>query len=78
MSITPYDVNRGPQKLGDLWTVHRGIESIRCALSTHPSGWELKLTAADSAFRTSVCGTAEDVHETADRWRREALAKGWM
>ena len=77
MVITPYDTHRGPQKLAELWTVSRGVHAIRCAVSTHPAGWELKLTAADSAFRTHLCETVQDVQDTADDWRAEATAKGW-
>ena len=77
MQIRPYDVQRGPQKLADLWTVNRGLQSIRCALSTHPAGWELKLTAADTAFRTHLCETAEAIHDTAGKWHAEAIAKGF-
>jgi hypothetical protein len=77
MPITPYSVHRGPQKLSDLWTVSRGVQSIRCALSTHPAGWEIKLTTDESAFRTRICETVEAVRETADTWREEATGKGW-
>jgi hypothetical protein len=77
MQLRPYENQRGPQRLPDLWTVSRGIQSIRCALSTHPSGWELKLTAADTAFRTCLCQTMEDVRDTARKWHAEATSKGW-
>lgn len=77
MPIAPYNLDRGPQKLADLWTVSRGVQSIRCGLSTHPAGWELKLTASDSAFRTRICETTQAVRDTATNWRAEAAAKGW-
>ena len=77
MLISRYEVHRGPQKLAELWTLSRGVRDIRCALFTHPAGWELKLIAVDSAFRTRLCETSQQIHDTADRWRAEASTKGW-
>ena len=77
MLLAPYNVDRGPQKLADLWTVSRGVQSIQCRLSTHPAGWELKLTASDCPFRTRICETMQAVRDTATNWRAEAAAKGW-
>jgi hypothetical protein len=50
---------------------------MRCAVSTHALGWELRLSAGSSFSRSQVCKTQADVFATADTWKTEALSKGW-
>ena len=72
-----YDYYRGPKSLGDEWTVSRDALTMRCALSTHRLGWELRLTAGTNFLRSQVCKTQTEVFETSAAWRAEALSKGW-
>jgi hypothetical protein len=73
-----YDYYRGPKALGDMWIMTRGALTMRCALSTHSLGWEIRLTAGASFSRVEVCKTESSVFDRADAWKAEATAQGWM
>ena len=72
-----YDYYKGPQRLGELWTLSRSSLTMRCALSTHRLGWELRLTAGASFSRSQVCRSETEVDATSRAWETEARAKGW-
>jgi len=72
-----YDHYSGPQRLGDLWILHRGALALRCALATHPLGWQLRLTAGSSFSRSQVCKSEREVSDVSAAWQAEANAKGW-
>ena len=76
-ALQKYDYYKGPQKLGDMWTLTRGALTMRCALATHAHGWEIRLTAGSAFSRTHVCKTQTDVFATSDAWKAEAAAQGW-
>jgi hypothetical protein len=76
-TLDRYDYYRGPKALADEWTVTRGQLGMRCALSTHRLGWELRLTAGSNFLRSQVCKTQTEVFETSAAWRAEAISKGW-
>jgi hypothetical protein len=76
-TLTKYDFYKGPKPIGDMWTLTRGELTMRCAVSTHSLGWELKLTAGASFSRSQVCKTQAEVFATADAWKAEAIGKGW-
>jgi hypothetical protein len=76
-TLARYDYYLGPKRLGDLWTLTRGTLTLRCALSTHRLGWELRLTSGANFSRTQVCKTETDVFATSDTWRADALKQGW-
>ena len=71
-----YDYYKGPQKLDDLWTLTRPPVTMRCSLSTHAHGWQIRLTAGNFS-RAQICKTETDVFTTADAWMAEAKGKGW-
>ena len=75
--LVRYDFYKGPKPIGDVWTLKRGEMTMRCAVSTHALGWELRLSAGSSFSRSQVCKTQADVFTTADAWKTEALSKGW-
>jgi hypothetical protein len=75
--LVRYDYYLGPKRLGDLWTLTRGALTMRCALSTHRLGWELRLTAGANFSRAQVCKSEGEVHETSDAWKAQAIAQGW-
>ena len=77
VDLVRYDYYKGPKPIGDLWTLKRGDLTMRCAVSTHAMGWELKLTAGASFSRSQVCKTQADVLSTAEAWNAEAISKGW-
>jgi hypothetical protein len=76
--LQKYDYYQGPKLLGDLWTLTKGQLKLRCALATHRLGWELRLTAGANFLRSQVCKTEQEVFETHEGWRAEAIAKGWV
>ena len=78
MDLKRYDYYGGPKALGDLWTLTRGAITLSCAVSTHRTGWELRLTAGSNFIRSQVCKTESDVHETAAAWKKEAEGQGWV
>ena len=71
-----YDYYRGPQPLDDLWTLRRDALTMRCALSTHRQGWELRLTAG-TFQRSQVCKTEGEVSRFSEQWQQEARRQGW-
>ena len=75
--LTRYDFYRGPQPLGDVWTLTRDAATLRCALSTHRQGWELRLTAGANFLRSHICRSPQEVRDTGNAWRAEATAKGF-
>ena len=72
-----YDSTVGPFRAGDMWHLHRSGKALRCALWTHPLGWELRVDAGAEMARTQVCRHQADVFKTAEAWKAEALQKGW-
>jgi hypothetical protein len=60
-----------------MWTMTKGQLRLRCALATHPLGWELRLSVRDELSRSQVCKTEREVFDTSDAWRAEAVTKGW-
>ena len=75
--LSRYDFYKGPQLLGEQWTLKREALLMRCTLYTHTLGWELKLTAGASFSRSQVCKTETDVFRTSDAWLAEAKQKGF-
>jgi hypothetical protein len=71
-----YDYYRGPQPLDDLWTLRRDALTMRCALSTHRQGWELRLTAG-TFQRSQVCKLEAEVFSASEEWQQEAMRQGW-
>lgn len=76
-ALKRYDFYSGPKSLGDLWTLKRDHLNMRCALSTHSLGWELRLTSNTTLLRSQVCKTETDVYNMSDAWKAEATLKGW-
>jgi hypothetical protein len=75
--LARYDYYKGPQRLGDLWSLRRDTSTLACLLSTHRLGWELRLMSGSRMLRTQVCRTEGEVRQTSDAWRAEALQKGF-
>lgn len=76
-SLRRYDHYAGPQRIGDLWTLTRGTATLRCHLSTHARGWELRLTSGANFLRSHVCRAEDEVFSTSQAWETEAKGKGW-
>ena len=72
-----YDYYAGPQSLGDVWTLRRGQLALRCALTTHRLGWELRLTAGQNFMRSQVCKAEAEVATVSAAWEVEAKSTGF-
>ena len=77
IELTAYDPDQGIQEAGDMWLLHKGTARLRCVLSTHPLGWELRAYAGHELARSQVCKSRREVVDTTDAWRTEAAGKGW-
>ena len=77
--LARYDSWRGSVVIGDLFTLTKKGREVRCQLSTHAFGWELRLLGleTDGFERTTVCRTEELVFATADDWKSKLNQKGW-
>ena len=75
--LKKYDYYLGAKAIGDLWSISRGALTMRCGVSTHRLGWELRLTSSSSFSRAQICKAETEVFSTADLWLAEAKSKGW-
>jgi hypothetical protein len=65
-----------PVELGDAWTLRKGQRLARCALFSHPFGWELRLMVGE-LVRSKVCRTQDEILTTQENWRAAMLERGW-
>jgi hypothetical protein len=67
------------RQLGDWFVLAKGKRRARCAIQTHPLGWELRLLVepGDELLQSEVCRTQEKVFATGDAWKEALLSKGW-
>lgn len=72
LPLERYDIHRGPQALGAVWTAQHGTRQTYCTLFTHPHGWELKLRTDRLDVRRQICRTQDEVFDVAEQWRRDA------
>jgi len=73
----PYDAYRKVEILDDLWTLQRKSHTLRVQLRTHPLGWELQALVGGELHRSQVAKTEQDVSDVSEKWKVDALAKGW-
>jgi hypothetical protein len=78
ISLRQYDPIRKVEILGDLWSASRKTHTLRVELRTHPMGWELRGLVDAEMHRSAVAKTEDAVFETSNRWKAEAIEKGWM
>jgi hypothetical protein len=71
-----YDSFHGIEAIGNSWTAARDGRTMRCALATHPLGWELRLTVGKELMRSQVCETQEVVFDVAEAWQAGAERVG--
>ena len=78
LGLRPYDKIVGVQTLGNIWSLHRPGQTLRCALTTHPLAWELRALVGDELMPSTVCKTQEAILDTAAAWKAEARQKKWQ
>jgi hypothetical protein len=76
-TLRRYDNFRRSESLGVMWSLTRDGVLLRCDLTTHPLGWELRLVAGTTFSRSQVCKTEAGVFDVAEAWKAEAVEKGW-
>jgi hypothetical protein len=76
--ITRYHESRGIEDLTDLFTVTRGAETLRCALRTQPSGWELRIVGEPNSEAPAVFTDEGDMLSAAWEWKEARLREGWV
>jgi hypothetical protein len=77
VQLIAHDPDTGVQEAGTMWTVQRASLTLRCALHTHPMGWELRASVGTEFLRSRVCREPAEVFKVAEQWRAEAQSKGW-
>lgn len=75
--LRPYDRHSGSQLLGTLWQLQRRTDTLRCTVSTHSLGWELRASIDGHVRRSQVCRDTDNVFNLSKDWEAEAKAKGW-
>ena len=75
-----YDPYRGPFIIGDFFTVAKTGRTVRCQISTHVLGWEVRLIGAspDGFEWTQVCRSDDEVLTTCEQWKAAMQATGWQ
>jgi hypothetical protein len=76
-TLRPYDAYRKVEILDDLWTLKRKGHTLHVQLRTHPLGWELPALVGGELHRSQVAKTEQNVSDVSEKWRADALAKGW-
>lgn len=76
-TLRPYDEHRRVQILGDLWKATKNERPLRLEVRTHPLGWELLAFVGLDMHRSAVAKTETEVFNTSDKWKAEAIEKGW-
>lgn len=60
------------RELGTVWTLTRPKgETVRCFLTTHPDGWELRLERNGKPLRAEAFSHGDALLDAAKAWRRE-------
>ena len=78
VEIAPYDSDVGIQELGEMWLLALKGVYLRCRLTTHPLGWELRLEKNGVLIKSEVCKLQPGVFDKSDEWRIHAIAGGWQ
>jgi hypothetical protein len=61
-----------------LWTMTKGRNKrARCALWSHPLGWELRLTVNGELVRSQAYRLEDALLRNLADWRDQFAAKGW-
>ena len=74
----PYDPQRGPRDLGQMWLLEKLGDVVVLFLWTHPEGWELKLLNPVEVQRSIVVRRMDDVVTEAKQLEHELKADGWI
>jgi hypothetical protein len=75
--LRPYDQHRRVEILGEMWHLTRKTHNLRVQVRTHPLGWELRAFVGLEVHRSQVAKTEADVFDASDKWKAEAVGKGW-
>ena len=65
-ALKRYDYYLGPKPIGDLWALKRDQLTMRCVLTTHRLGWDLRLTTGALPLRSQVCRSESEVDSVSE------------
>jgi hypothetical protein len=74
----PYDAQRGPQDLGQMWLLEKFGDEVVLRLWTHPDGWELTLLNPVEVQRRIVVRRRDEIFAEADKLEHELKSHGWI
>ena len=66
-----------PREQPFLWEVRKGRHRARCAIWSHPVGWELRATVDGELLKSQAYRDANEVIRDMTEWQRQFEAKGW-
>ena len=64
-----------PVELGDAWTLRKGQRFARCALYSHPFGWELRLMVVGTRAVAGVSQSGRDSYHAGELEAGDAAAR---
>ena len=76
-TLRPYDPHRRVEILGVFWSATRKDRTLTVQVRTHPMGWEIRGLVGLEMHRSAIARTEQEVAATVDRWKAEAVEKGW-
>jgi hypothetical protein len=74
----PYDPQRGPHDLGQMWLLEKFGDEVVLRLWTHPDGWELKLLNPVEMQRSIVVHRKDEIFAEATKLEHELKSHGWI
>ena len=78
ISPKPYDPKRGPEDLGQIWSLEKFGDVVALWLWTHSEGWELRLLKPFEVQRSVVVHRADDIFTEAKKLEHELKSDGWI
>ena len=72
-----FEPTRDAPPMDPLIELSRGGRVATCEGRQSGGSWEVRLVVHDEVWYRERCATRQQVLETADRWRRALISKGW-
>lgn len=60
-----------------MFQLQNGVRTAACESRSARTGWEVRLLVQGDVWYADRCSTWPQVIDTAERWKRALLAKGW-
>jgi hypothetical protein len=66
-----------PREQALVWELRKDRHRARCAIWSHPLGWELRVTVDRELLRSQAYRDADEALKDLDTWRAQFADKGW-